>query len=52
LFDRMIHRFGDSTYADHACLMTFPGFRGQWFTIGGLQPADGEGGRIGIMPVG
>jgi hypothetical protein len=33
----------------HACLMTFPAFRGQCFTIGRLQPAmvegDGSGSR-------
>jgi hypothetical protein len=40
------------TSTSSACLMTFPGFGEQWFTIGGLQPADGERGRIGIMPVG
>jgi hypothetical protein len=35
-----------------ACLMTFPAFREQWFTIGRLQPADGERGWIEKMLVG
>ena len=29
LFDRVIHRSGDSTCSDHACLMTFPWFWGK-----------------------
>jgi hypothetical protein len=31
--------------------MTSPRSGEQWFTIDGLQPADGESGRIGIVPV-
>ena len=37
---------------EHACLMTFLAVRGQRFTIDGLQPADGERGRIASMSVG